>query len=167
MHLLGQTNRAGAAAVKDTGERTSLPGGLQRFVDAQATTWDEALAEVRAGRKRTHWMWFIFPQLAGLGLSSMARHYALKDLAEARAYLAHPVLGMRLREITEAAVHAPGTAAVDVFGSPDDLKLHSSATLFSLVSPPDSVFHRLLARWFDGEPDEATLRLLGFGPIEP
>lgn len=153
--------------MKATDNPPTPPAGLQRFVEAQAPVWEEALAEVRAGRKRTHWMWFVFPQLAGLGRSSMARHYAIRDVAEAREYLAHPVLGPRLREVAEAALGAPGESALAVFGSPDDLKLHSSATLFSLVSPPGSVFHHLLDRWFDGEPDAATLRLLGFGAVEP
>jgi uncharacterized protein (DUF1810 family) len=153
--------------MKATDDPSGPPLGLERFVEAQASVWADALAEVRAGRKRTHWMWFVFPQLAGLGQSSMARHYAVRDLAEAREYLAHPVLGPRLHEITDAAISAPGASALAVFGAPDDLKLHSSATLFSLVSPPGSVFHRLLARWFDGEPDAATLRLLGFGAVEP
>lgn len=153
--------------MKATDNPPGPPPGLQRFVDAQDSVWADALAEVRAGCKRTHWMWFVFPQLAGLGQSTMARHYAIHDIAEAREYLTHPVLGPRLRQITEAAVTAPGESALAVFGSPDDLKLHSSATLFSLVSPPGSVFHRLLARWFEGEPDAATLRLLGFGAVEP
>lgn len=142
------------------------PSGLQRFLDAQEPAWSDALAEVRGGRKRSHWMWFVFPQLAGLGSSSMARHYAIRDLAEAREYLAHPVLGARLREIMAAAAAVPGRSALEVFGSPDDLKLHSSATLFSLVSPAGSPFHQVLERYFGGEPDPATLRLLGFGAVE-
>ena len=140
--------------------------GLQRFVEAQAATYAAALAEVRAGRKTTHWMWFIFPQLSGLGTSRMARHYAIADLDEARAYLAHAVLGARLHEIMTAAAAVPAGTALEVFGSPDDLKLHSSATLFSLLSSKSSPFHAVLDRYFDGEPDPRTLRLLGFGPVE-
>ena len=137
------------------------PYDLTRFVDAQRTHHADALAEVRAGRKRTHWMWFVFPQLDGLGSSDQARRYAIRGLDEARAYLAHPVLGPRLTEIAEAALAAPGRTARDVFGSPDDLKLRSSATLFAHVAPPGSPFHRLLDRWFEGEPDPRTVALLG------
>ncbi|MBY0231162.1 MAG: DUF1810 domain-containing protein [Gemmataceae bacterium] len=137
------------------------PHGLQRFVDAQARTYAAALAEIRAGGKRTHWMWFVFPQLDGLGSSPTARHYAIKGLDEARAYLAHPVLGPRLLECAEAALAVEGRSALDIFGSPDDLKLKSSATLFALASPPGSVFERLLAKYYGGERDAATLRLLG------
>lgn len=161
--------RAGAA-----GERATPAGGslddaaaLERFTEAQAGTYAQALAEVRAGRKRSHWMWFVFPQLAGLGTSDFARRYAIRDLAEARAFLAHPVLGARLREISAAAAALPAGSALEVFGAPDDLKLHSSATLFSLVSPAGSPFHAVLARYFEGEPDAATLRLLGFGAVGP
>jgi uncharacterized protein (DUF1810 family) len=112
------------------------PHDLNRFVQAQAGVYEQALAEVRAGRKRSHWMWFVFPQVDGLGSSSMARRYAIRSRAEAEAYLAHPVLGPRLVECAEAAAAVPGPAsALDVFGSPDDLKLRSSATLFACVSP--------------------------------
>lgn len=140
--------------------------GLQRFVEAQADTYAVALAEVRAGRKTSHWMWFIFPQLAGLGTSPMARHYAIADLDEARAYLAHAVLGPRLHEIMTAAAAVPAGSALEVFGAPDDLKLHSSATLFALLTSKQSVFQRVLDRYFDGEPDPRTVRSLGFGPVE-
>jgi uncharacterized protein (DUF1810 family) len=136
------------------------PHNLNRFVTAQAGDYDRALAEVRSERKCTHWMWYIFPQLAGLGSSSMARQYAIKSQAEATSYLAHPILGPRLIEIAEAALAVPNRTALQVFGSPDDLKLRSCATLFAAVSPPGSVFHRLLDRYFNGEPDPATLRLL-------
>lgn len=144
----------------------SSGGGLQRFVQAQADTYATALAEVRAGRKTSHWMWFIFPQLAGLGTSRMARHYAIADLDEARAYLAHAVLGPRLHEIMAAAAAVPTGSALEVFGSPDDIKLYSCASLFSLLSSKGSAFHRVLDRYFDGEPDAMTLKLLGFGPVE-
>ena len=133
---------------------------LDRFVSAQASAYDRALAEVRAGLKQSHWMWFVFPQYAGLGSSSTAAHYAIRSRAEAEAYLQHPVLGARLRECAEAACALKGRSARDVFGYPDDLKLRSSATLFASVSPPGSVFHRVLDAFFDGEADERTLGLL-------
>jgi uncharacterized protein (DUF1810 family) len=136
------------------------PHDLARFVAAQAGDYDRALAEVRAGRKRSHWMWYVFPQLDGLGSSATAQRYAIKSRVEAAAYLAHPVLGPRLVEVCEAAVGVEGRSAFQMFGSPDDLKLRSCATLFAQVSPPGSVFERLLARYFDGEPDARTLRLL-------
>jgi len=139
---------------------------LHRFVEAQRDVFARALTEIRHGRKESHWMWFVFPQLAGLGQSTTARHYAIRDLEEARAYLADTLLGTRLREIAEAACAIPERSALEVLGSPDDLKLHSSATLFALVSPRGSVFHRLLDRYFRGEPDAATLRLLGFGALD-
>jgi uncharacterized protein (DUF1810 family) len=142
----------------------SDPHDLQRFVEAQAPVFDAALAELRAGRKRTHWMWFVFPQLAGLGASAMARRYAIRSLEEATAYLAHPVLGARLEACAEALLGVTGRTAHDIMGSPDDLKLQSSATLFSLVAPDASVFGRLLDRYFGGEPDPATLQRLGLGP---
>ena len=137
------------------------PYELGRFTAAQAGgVQEQALAELRAGRKRTHWMWFVFPQLHGLGNSSMARRYAIGSLDEARAYLAHPVLGPRLREVAEAVLALEGRTAHDVFGSPDDMKLRSSATLFAAVSPPGSVFERLLTKYFAGDPDGKTLGLL-------
>jgi uncharacterized protein (DUF1810 family) len=142
-------------------EDSGDPHDLARFVRAQDGVYDRALAEVRAGRKRTHWMWFVFPQLDGLGSSPMARQYAIKGLAEAEAYLRHPVLGPRLVECGEAAVGVEGRSAYEVFGSPDDMKLRSCATLFALVSPAGSAFERVLAKYFDGQPDPATLRLLG------
>jgi uncharacterized protein (DUF1810 family) len=138
------------------------PHDLSRFIEAQEGVYDRALAEIRGGRKRSHWMWFVFPQIDGLGSSSMAKRYAIKGRAEAEAYLAHPVLGPRLLACAEAAAAVPGTAsALEVFGSPDDMKLRSSATLFACVSPDDSAFERVLARYFRGERDPATLRLLG------
>lgn len=134
---------------------------LSRFVHAQHDVYDRALAEIRAGAKRTHWMWFIFPQLAGLGRSAMAREYAIGSAAEAMAYLEHPVLGSRLVECATAALGVQGRSATQIFGSPDDMKLRSCATLFAHVSPPGSVFHKLLDRYFQGAPDERTLELLG------
>ena len=118
--------------------------GLDRFVQAQAASFDLALAELQSGHKRSHWMWFIFPQLAGLGASALSQHYAIQSLAEAEAYLQHPVLGRRLKECAEAVLAVEGRSALDIFGSPDDLKLRSCATLFAQVSPPGSVFERLL-----------------------
>jgi uncharacterized protein (DUF1810 family) len=137
---------------------------LERFVEAQEADYARALAEVRRGRKQTHWMWYVFPQIDGLGSSPMALKYAIRNRAEAEAYLAHPILGPRLREIAEAAVGIADKSATEVFGSPDDLKLRSCATLFAAVSPPASVFERLLRRFFGGTPDAATLtRLSGPG----
>ncbi len=138
----------------------SDPHDLDRFVSAQEGDYARALAEVRAGRKRSHWMWYVFPQLDGLGSSDMARHYAIKSTAEAEAYLAHPVLGPRLVEIAEAALAVEGRSAADIFGSPDDMKLRSCATLFARVSPPGSVFDQLLAKYYPDGPDPRTLRLL-------
>ena len=137
------------------------PHDLARFVEAQAGDYETALAEIRAGRKRSHWMWYIFPQIDGLGFSSMARRYAIKSLDEARAYRDHPVLGPRLVEITEAAFAVEGRSAHEIFGSPDDTKLRSCATLFARAASEGSVFSRLLDRFFDGKPDVRTLELLG------
>src|SRR5512146_3112598 len=123
---------------------TDDPFSLNRFLTAQEENYQQALSEIKGGRKRTHWMWYIFPQIDGLAFSSTSQHYAIKSIDEARAYLDHPVLGARLRECAEAAVSAKSHSATEVFGSPDDLKLRSSATLFAAVSPTESVFHRLL-----------------------
>ena len=140
---------------------TSDPFDLDRFVQAQADDYDTALAEIRTGQKMTHWMWYIFPQLDGLGFSPLANRYAIRSLDEARAYLAHPLLGPRLTACAEAAAGVDGRTATQIFGAPDDLKLRSSATLFAAVSPPGSVFERVLAKLYRGEPDERTLALLG------
>ena len=136
------------------------PFNLQRFLEAQHATYDEALAEIRGGRKQSHWMWFIFPQYTGLGGSEMAMRYAIHSKAEAEAYLSHPLLGPRLLECAEAALAVPAGSASEIFGYPDDLKLKSCATLFAEVSPADSVFERLLGKYFAGERDERTLQLL-------
>jgi uncharacterized protein (DUF1810 family) len=136
------------------------PYDLQRFVDAQRGVHERVLAELAAGRKTSHWMWFVFPQIEGLGHSSMARRYALRGGDEAAAYLAHPVLGPRLVACAEAAIRAPGSARA-IFGTPDDLKLRSCATLFAKVAPEGSVFERVLARFFEGKPDPATAERLG------
>ena len=136
------------------------PHGLGRFVAAQEEDYEVALREITVGRKRTHWMWYIFPQIDGLGFSAMAQRYAIKNADEARAYLAHPLLGERLRACARAALGHEGKSATEIFGTPDDLKLRSSATLFAAVSEESSVFHRLLARFYPAGPDPATLRLL-------
>jgi uncharacterized protein (DUF1810 family) len=143
---------------------TDDPFDLNRFVEAQQGDFERALAEIRGGRKRSHWMWYIFPQIDGLAFSATSKHYAIKSSAEARAYLAHPVLGPRLLECAETAVGVEGRSATEVFGSPDDLKLRSCATLFASVSPPGSVFDRLLDKYYGGERDQKTLRLLGTDP---
>jgi len=132
---------------------------LERFVEAQAPVYDRALAELKAGRKQSHWMWFVFPQIAGLGRSPMAQHYAIQNLAEARAYLAHPLLGTRLRECTQAVLDVEGKTAHEIFGSPDDLKFRSSLTLFDLASP-DNIFRTALEKYFDGEADALTVEKL-------
>jgi uncharacterized protein (DUF1810 family) len=133
-----------------------VSGDLQRFVDAQAQTYDQALAELRAGRKRTHWMWFVLPQLAGLGRSAMAQRFALRDLDEARAYVQHPVLGRRLVECARALTALDTADPVEVFGDVDAQKLQSSMTLFALAAPDQPVFRAVLDHYFAGELDEGT-----------
>ena len=130
---------------------------LGRFVEAQAPVHDRALAELKAGRKQSHWMWFVFPQIAGLGRSPMAQHYAIQNLAEARAYLAHPLLGARLRECTQAVLDVEGKTAHEIFGSPDDLKFRSSMTLFAHAAPDEELFRAALDKYFDGEEDALTV----------
>ena len=137
------------------------PHDLRRFLDAQADDYEAALAEIAAGRKRSHWMWYIFPQIDGLAQSSTSRHFAIKSLDEARAYLAHPILGTRLAACAEAVLKVEGRSATEIFGSPDDLKLKSSATLFACVSAGGSVFHQILDKYYGGTRDDRTLRLLG------
>ena len=129
-------------------------------MDAQAPVWPHVLAELRAGRKQSHWMWFVFPQIAGLGHSTMAQHFAIASRAEARAYLDHAILGPRLLEATRLVLAAEDRGAHDIFGSPDDLKFRSSMTLFDAVAPND-VFAAALKKYFDGERDPATLERLG------
>jgi uncharacterized protein (DUF1810 family) len=133
---------------------------LIRFETAHKDVYGAALQELRRGRKRTHWMWFIFPQFDGLGASEMSRRYAIRSLDEARAYLQHPVLGSRLQECAETILRFVGLSASDIFPFPDDTKLKSSITLFELAAPPGSVFTRVLDEYFRGERDELTLRLL-------
>ena len=137
---------------------TDDPYDLQRFVAAQDAggTYDHATAELRSGRKTSHWMWFIFPQVAGLGYSPVSRTYAITSLAEARAYLAHPVLGARLIECAEILTRVPGRTAEEIFGEVDALKLRSCVTLFSHAAPGQPVFRQVLDQYFDGIPDSAT-----------
>lgn len=133
---------------------------LERFVKAQSTSYSQALNELRQGRKQSHWMWYIFPQIEGLGRSETARFYALSGKAEARTYLDHPVLGARLLETTGAMLTHSSQSAYAILGSPDDLKFRSSMTLFAAVSEKGSPFERALDAFFDAEPDQATLDLL-------
>ena len=138
----------------------SDPYDLNRFVQAQKNDYERALSEVKNGQKRSHWMWYIFPQFDGLGFSPTSKRYAIKSIAEVKAYLNHPVLGPRLTECAEAALSVEGRSAHEIFGSPDDMKLKSCATLFASVLPAGSVFDRLLDRFFQGDRDPKTLRLL-------
>jgi uncharacterized protein (DUF1810 family) len=133
---------------------------FSHFVAAQAPVYAKVEAELRAGRKTGHWMWFVFPQLSGLGHCEMARRYALSSLGDARAYLAHPVLGPRLRHCTGLVNAVEGRSVHDIFGSPDDLKFHSSMTLFHLAAPAEGLFTTALGRYFAGREDRATLDLL-------
>jgi uncharacterized protein (DUF1810 family) len=142
------------------------PHDLRRFVVAQSASYDRALEEIRAGRKRSHWMWYVFPQIEGLGRSATSVQYAIRSRAEAEAYLRHPVLGTRLNECVAALLDIDGRSAEEIFGFPDHLKLKSSATLFASVAPEGSVFEKLLDKYFGGARDEQTLRLLG-DPIDP
>jgi uncharacterized protein (DUF1810 family) len=134
---------------------------LDRFVTAQDAHWSSIRAELAAGRKTSHWMWYVFPQLAGLGASSTSRFYALPSLEAARGYLAHPVLGPRLLDCTRLVLAATGRSVHEIFGSPDDLKFHASVTLFHLAHPEAAAFRDALAACFDGRLHAATLRLLG------
>jgi uncharacterized protein (DUF1810 family) len=136
------------------------PDSLQRFLDAQRADYVTALAEITAGRKRSHWMWYIFPQMRGLGFSDMAHRYGIRDAAEAAAYLAHPVLGARLHEISQALLALPGTDATRIMGSPDDMKLRSSMTLFGAVPGAGAVFQEVLDKFFEGAKDAKTVQLL-------
>ncbi len=130
---------------------------LERFVEAQAPVYKNVVAELKAGRKSSHWMWFIFPQLAGLGHSAMAQKFAISSADEAAAYLAHPILGPRLRECSALAAAIEDAAVDEVFPPPDHLKFHSSMTLFAEIAPDEAVFHDCINKFFDGEPDQATL----------
>src|SRR5579864_333289 len=178
-HAFSRSNGHPAAAAGELGHRAvgggfmgysrepssaGDPHNLSRFVQAQEDDYDQALSEIKSGRKRSHWMWYIFPQFDGLGFSSTSKRYSIKSIAEAKAYLAHPVLGPRLTECAEAALRVEGRSALEIFGSPDDLKLKSCATLFACVSPAGSVFDRLLDKYYQGERDGKTLQLLGMAP---
>lgn len=133
---------------------------LQRFVEAQHSHYEEALSELRAGYKQSHWMWFVFPQIAGLGRSAMAERYAIADLDEAAAYLKHPVLGRRLEECAQALLQHTGRTARQILGSPDDLKLRSSMTLFAAADPENALFQQILDVFYDGKADQETFKRL-------
>jgi uncharacterized protein (DUF1810 family) len=136
------------------------PYDLQRFVDAQAPVIDRVREELAQGRKRSHWMWFIFPQIAGLGFSAMAQRYAIASLDGAKAYLEHPILGARLEDCTRLVLAVTGRSVTEIFGSPDDMKFRSSMTLFSQAAPDKAIFAEALRKYFDGEPDPETLKRL-------
>ncbi len=133
---------------------------LSRFLKAQQYDYDQALKEIRSGRKRSHWMWYIFPQIQGLGFSSTAQYYAIRDLDEAKEYLAHPVLGERLKEISSALLELEGLSASEIFGYPDDLKLRSSMTLFRLADLDCDIFEKVLEKYYDGKPDDRTVNII-------
>ncbi|MBE7374577.1 DUF1810 domain-containing protein [Pseudomonas lopnurensis] len=136
------------------------PHDLQRFVEAQRSTYEQCLEELRNGRKHTHWMWFVFPQLSGLGHSAMARRYAISGRSEALAYLQHPLLGPRLEACTQAMLDHRGESARRILGTPDDLKFRSCMTLFARVAPEPALFNEALQAFFDGQPDPASLARL-------
>lgn len=136
------------------------PYDLQRFVDAQQSIYPQALAELHAGYKQSHWMWFVFPQITGLGHSSMAQRYAIADLHEAQAYLQHPLLGPRLEECAQAMLQHSDRTARQILGSPDDMKLRSSMTLFAKAAPERTIFQQLLDSFYDGKADPGTLKRL-------
>lgn len=138
-----------------------MAADLSRFLKAQEQDYERALREIRSGRKRSHWMWYIFPQIQGLGFSPTAQYYAIRDLQEARDYLAHPVLGARLKEISSALLDLSGLSASEIFGYPDDLKLRSSMTLFRMADLNEPVFLEVLEKYYDGKPDARTVELAG------
>jgi uncharacterized protein (DUF1810 family) len=138
-------------------------GGLKRFIDAQEAAYEIACAEIKKGKKQSHWMWYIFPQIQGLGMSSVSKHYAIKDIAEAKQYLKHEVLGQRLISVSEELLKAKASDAYSIFGSPDDLKLKSSMTLFGQADDTIPVFNQVLEKFFNGDKDQRTLELLGKG----
>lgn len=140
---------------------TEDPHNLQRFIAAQAQDYESALGELMAGRKESHWIWYVFPQVAGLGYSSMAERYSIRDRAEAIAYMEHEVLGARLIECSAAVLRIADRRIEDVMGSPDDMKLRSSMTLFKAVSPSGSVFEQVLDRFYSGYEDAKTIEFLG------
>ena len=136
-----------------------MASDLSRFLKAQEGDYERALGEIRSGRKRSHWMWYIFPQIQGLGFSSTAQYYAIRDLQEAKDYLAHPVLGARLKEISSALLDLEGLSASEIFGYPDDLKLRSSMTLFRMADLDCPIFLEVLEKYYDGKPDYRTVDL--------
>ena len=138
-----------------------MAADLSRFLKAQEQDYEQALREIRSGRKRSHWMWYIFPQIQGLGFSPTAQYYAIRDLQEARDYLAHPVLGTRLKEISSALLDLNGLSASEIFGYPDDQKLRRSMTLFRMADLNEPVFLEVLEKYYDGKPDARTVELAG------
>lgn len=143
---------------ENQGKRSDL-FNLQRFIDAQAGVYEQALKEIEAGKKESHWMWFIYPQMYGLGESLESRKYGIRSLEEAQAYLADPILGQRLEEITSKLLDVKDKTAFEIFGRTDTTKLRSSMTLFEMVSPPDSVFAKVLEKYFAGIRDPETIKL--------
>ena len=137
-----------------------MASDLSRFLKAQECDYARALSEIRSGRKRSHWMWYIFPQIQGLGFSQTAQFYAIQDLTEAKDYLAHPVLGARLKEISSALLELDGLSAGEIFGYPDDLKLCSCMTLFRMADRDCPIFQDVIDKYYDGEPDKKTVRIL-------
>ena len=137
-----------------------MENSLQRFIDAQEKDYETALAEISQGRKRSHWIWYIFPQIQGLGFSETSKFYAIKNIEEAAEYLKHPVLGERLIRICHALIKNPGNDANKIFGSPDDMKLKSSMTLFAALPGTDPVFQKVLDKFFNGTRDSKTIEIL-------
>ena len=160
----GERSPTAAAARKTHAPAAEPQRGGGYGAAAAKQGYEQALSEIKSGRKHSHWMWYIFPQIAGLGTSETSKMYSVKSVAEAKAYLSHSLLGRRLSECAEAVLGIAGRSAYAIFGSPDDKKLQSCATLFACVSPPGSVFERLLDTYFQGERDRATFRLLGIEP---
>ncbi|MFN0256794.1 DUF1810 domain-containing protein [Pedobacter ureilyticus] len=138
-----------------------MEANLDRFIKAQEENYSEAIAEIRSGQKKSHWMWYVFPQLKGLGISETSNYYGLRNIDEANNFLHHPILGENLVRICKALEGINGKSAYEIFGTPDDLKLHSSLTLFSLVKETNPIFQQLINKYFDGKPDQLTLKLLG------
>jgi uncharacterized protein (DUF1810 family) len=147
------------ATASDT-RNTNDPFELSRFLKAQDGDYEHIVSEIKGGQKRTHWIWYIFPQLDGLAFSSMSKRYSIKSIEEAKEYLGHPVLGSRLLECAQAVIDVEGRSIAEIFGSPDDLKLRSCATLFASVLPSGSVFDRILEKYYRGVRDDKTLKLL-------
>jgi uncharacterized protein (DUF1810 family) len=160
VNSLVRQKRKSSMATASATHSTNDPFDLSRFLNAHEANYKHALSEIRGGQKRTHWMWYIFPQMDGLAFSSMSLHYSIKSIEEAQAYLNHPVLGSRLVECAEAVVEVEGLSIAQILGAPDDLKLRSCATLFASVSPSGSVFDRILEKYYHGVRDDKTLHLL-------